>query len=69
MPKSVWEKAGDEARARIEQAADYVVDTAKDVDANVEEKTDSLLDKLKTLKFTGAIGLGAVVLFLLAVVF
>ncbi len=37
MPKSVWEKAGDEARARIEQAADYVVDTAKYVEATMEE--------------------------------
>jgi len=55
MPKSVWEKAGDEARARIEQAADYVVDTAKYVDANVEEGTDSLLEKLKSSRWTSAI--------------
>jgi hypothetical protein len=55
MPKSVWEKAGDEARARIEQASDYVVDTAKYVDANVEEGTDSLLEKLKSSRWTSAI--------------
>lgn len=55
MPKSVWEKAGDEARARIEQAADYVVDTAKYVDANAEEGADSLLEKLKSSRWTSAI--------------
>ena len=55
MPKSVWEKAGDEARARIEQASDYVVDTAKYVDSNVEEGTDSLLEKLKSSRWTSAI--------------
>ena len=55
MPKSVWEKAGDEARARIEQAADYVVDTAKNADATMEEGTDSLLEKLKSSRWTSAI--------------
>jgi hypothetical protein len=55
MPKSVWEKAGDEARARIEQAADYVVDTAKYVDANAEKGADSLLEKLKSSRWTSAI--------------
>ena len=55
MPKSVWEKAGDEARARIEQAADYVVDTAKYVEATMEEGTDSLLEKLKSSRWTSAI--------------
>ena len=52
MPKSVWEKAGDEARARIEQASDYVVDTAKYVGAPMEEGTDSLLQKLKSSRWT-----------------
>jgi hypothetical protein len=55
MPKSVWEKAGDEARARIQQAADYVVDTAEHVDGNVEEKADSMLEKLKSSRWTGGI--------------
>ena len=55
MPKSVWEKAGDEARARIEQAADYVVDTAKQADSTMEEKADSLLEKLKSSRWTSII--------------
>ncbi len=55
MPKSVWEKAGDEARARIEQAADYVVDTTKHVDSTMEEGTDSLLEKLKSSRWTSLI--------------
>ena len=61
MPKSVWEKAGDEARARIQQAADYVVDTAEHVDGNVEEKTDSMLEKLKSSRWTSAILIAAVI--------
>ena len=61
MPKSVWEKAGDEARARTEQAADYVVDTAKYVDTTMEEGTDSLLEKLKSSRWTSAILIAAAV--------
>jgi len=69
MPKSVWEKAGDEARERIEQARDYVVDTAGEINAGVDGEADSLLDKLKSSKLTGVIALGVIALFLLAVVF
>lgn len=61
MPKSVWEKAGDEARARIQQAADYVVNTAEHVDGNVEEETDSMLEKLKSSRWTSAILIAAVI--------
>jgi hypothetical protein len=61
MPKSVWEKAGDEARARIQQAADYVVDTAENVDGNVEEEADSMLEKLKSSRWTSAILIAAVI--------
>ena len=61
MPKSVWEKAGDEARARIQQAADYVVDTAEHVDGNVEEEADSMLEKLKSSRWTSAILVAAVI--------
>jgi len=61
MPKSVWEKAGDEARARIEQASDYVVDTAKYVEATMEEGTDSLLEKLKSSRWASAILIAAAV--------
>lgn len=61
MPKSVWEKAGDEARARIQQAANYVVDTAERVDGNVEEKADSMLEKLKSSRWTSAILIAAVI--------
>lgn len=43
MPKSVWEKAGDEAR-----------DIAEKADA----PADSLLDKLKASKWTGVIIVG-----------
>jgi hypothetical protein len=62
MPKSVWEKAGDEARARIQQAADYVVDTAEHVNGNVEEEADSMLEKLKSSRWTSAILIAAVIM-------
>ncbi|SEK64480.1 hypothetical protein [Nitrosovibrio tenuis] len=62
MPKSVWEKAGDEARAKIGQAADYVVDTSKNVDARMEGGADSLLDKLKSSRWTSAILIAAAVI-------
>jgi hypothetical protein len=62
MPKSVWEKAGDEARARIQQAADYVVDTAEHVNGNVEEEADSTLEKLKSSRWTSAILIAAVIM-------
>jgi len=69
MPKSVWEKAGDEARERIEQAKDYVVETAQEVNAGADHEADSLLGKLKNSRFTGAILLAAAAVVLLAVVF
>lgn len=62
MPKSVWEKAGDEARARIQQAADYVVDTAEHVNGNGEEEADSMLEKLKSSRWTSAILIAAVIM-------
>ena len=62
MPKSVWEKAGDEARARIQQAADYVVDTAEHVNGNVGEEADSMLEKLKSSRWTSAILIAAVIM-------
>jgi hypothetical protein len=62
MPKSVWEKAGDEARARIEQAVDYVVDTANHADTTVENEADSLLGKLKSSRWTSAILIAAAVI-------
>jgi hypothetical protein len=62
MPRSVWEKAGDEARARIEQAADYVVDTANHVGPTAENEADSLLEKLKSSRWTSAILIAAAVI-------
>jgi hypothetical protein len=62
MPRSVWEKAGDEARARIEQAADYVVDTENHVGTTAENEADSLLEKLKSSRWTSAILIAAAVI-------
>jgi hypothetical protein len=50
MAKSVWEKAGDEARQAAEQA---------------DTKADSLLDKLKASKWTAAIIVGGAAICLL----
>jgi hypothetical protein len=65
MPKSIWEKAGNEAREGIEQAKDFAVETNADID----READSLLEKAKDSRFTGMIALGVIVLILLAVVF
>ncbi|HET7060539.1 MAG TPA: hypothetical protein VFI43_00010 [Nitrosospira sp.] len=65
MPKSIWEKAGNEARERAEQAKDFAVEANADID----READSLLEKAKGSRFTGMIALGVIVLILLAVVF
>jgi hypothetical protein len=57
MPKSVWEKAGDEARAKLEQVAE-----------STDGVGDSVLSKLKASKFTGVIVIGVIALLVLAVV-
>lgn len=55
MTKSVWEKAGEEARAVLEQAKDFAAEANEDF----EKLSDDALDSARNSKYTRWILTGA----------